>query len=582
MNRLAGETSPYLAMHAEDPVEWFPWGNEAFQTAAAESRPIFLSIGYSSCHWCHVMQRESFKDDETARMLNDHFLPVKVDREQRPDVDALYMDYVIATTGHGGWPMSVFCTPQKLPVVGGTYFPPRANGQLPGLDDVMAEVIGAFRRAPDQTDDTAARSLRFLQEHNGPPLSRPITWKVVEDAAEVILRGVDREHGGFGYAPKFPQATVLAFLAAFHRRSGDPEVAYQLRRALEAMLRGGIYDQAGGGLFRYSTDESWLVPHFEKMLYDQALLLSNLAAAIRIEPSEEFEHAIRQTVTFLDREMTAPGGGYRSSLSAETDGVEGATYVWTYEELASLLSAEEMSLAERALGVQEPGNWEGKSILARRDGRAEEADAIDELLSRILAERGHRPQPAPDTKVLTSWNALAARGLLEAGDVLGDSAMVNRGAELASLLLDGAAAGDGVVHVLGDPAVAEVRLAEDHALLAAACLTAHEVTGDAGMLEEAERLHAHVLERFSEGGVTYMTPDGTDLPVRPLERSDNPTPSGRATTVENAVRLLRLTGREEYREYAEDAFPHFWSVADNAPSFAGTALVAASEYLGAT
>jgi uncharacterized protein YyaL (SSP411 family) len=573
-NRLGNASSPYLRMHADDPVDWFPWGEEAFSRAVETKRLIFLSSGYASCHWCHVMQRESFKDPETATFLNEHFVPVKVDREMRPDVDALYMDYVVATMGHGGWPMSVFITPGLVPIMGGTYFPKDAPKGMASFMDVLKALEETWRTENDHALTIAQASLAFLKEQNGDRGHAEITPRLLDDSAEAILRLSDQTHGGFGTAPKFPQAPLLSFLLRYASRTNDPEVAYQVELALHGMLRGGIYDQAGGGIARYSTDESWLVPHFEKMLYDNALLLQNLAGAMRLSPSDEWAHTARATAAFLQRDLAAPDGGFYAALSADTEGVEGATYVWTYEQLAEVLTADELALAERELGVTRAGNWEGKNVLTRRDGRANDPEAVDRVLARILEARDARPQPDVDSKVLVSWNALAARGLMEAGDAIDDREMVGLG--LATLtLLDDAVSGDEVPHALGEDSA--VRLLEDYAALTAACLTAHEVIGEGAWLERAKRLHEATLARFQSGNLLYMTPEKVDLPLRPREDTDSPTPSGAATTAVNAVRLFDATREEGYLDWLRDNLGQFWATADYAPDQAGTALEA---YMG--
>ncbi|MBA4371033.1 MAG: hypothetical protein C0418_05595, partial [Coriobacteriaceae bacterium] len=388
-------------------------------------------------------------------------------------------------------------------------------------------------------------------------------------------------NGGFGEAPKFPQIPALLFLAEYARLAPDAWVAMQVRRAVEAMVRGGIYDQAGGGICRYTVDETWLVPHFEKMLYDQALLLRALAAAAADgKDTAEFAHVARQTAEFLAREMRLRGGAYASALSADMGGVEGATYVWTHEELADVLSADQLELAERHLGVTPEGDWEEcANILTRREGRAEDADAVDAVLARLLEARAKRPQPDLDDKALVSWNAMLARGLMEAGAAFGDDGLAAQGRDLLGVLLEATGGGADVPHVLDDPDTASVRLIEDHAHLAAACLAAHRATGDAGALGTASRLHARTLELFLDGDALYMTPAETDLPVRPREQNDNPTPSGAATATENALALSRLTGDASHRELAAALLRRWWAIADCAPAFAGTALSAMADML---
>lgn len=578
-NRLSDARSPYLRMHADDPVDWRLWNAETLSYAREVQRPIFLSSGYSACHWCRVMHDESFSDPGIADLLNSSFVPVKVDRELRPDVDSLYMDYVVATTGRGGWPMSVFLTPDGEPLMGASYLPKTPVGQLPSLREAAETVRDIWEEDRGHALTIAQAGRAFLVEQVTPKTPAAPEPSLIDDAAEAMLRDSDQTHGGFGKAPKFPQAPLLLFLVAYVERTGDAEVRYQIEHAVQALLRGGIYDQAGGGIARYATDEAWLVPHFEKMLYDNGLLLSVLGRLHAVAPSDEYAHAARQTAAFLQRDLAAPGGGFFASLSADAAGVEGGTYVWRYEELAEALTAEELSIAERDLGVTREGNWEGTNILTRRTGREEEPEATDRVLARILQLRAGRPQPDVDTKVLTSWNALAARGLMEAGGAIGDREMTGLGVETVRRLL-AAVADDRVPRDVEEPN--GVQLLEDQAALIAACLTAYETLGEESFLADAERLQAAAVERFEERGVLYMTPAVSDLPVRPREQSDAPAPSGAATLVENALRLFSLTGKQVYLIWAGQRIPDFHVVSEYAPDHSGTALLATIRYLDET
>jgi uncharacterized protein len=577
-NRLADETSPYLRLHANDPVDWFPWGEEAFARARDLRLPIFLSIGYASCHWCHVMQRESFRDTAVAEALNDRFVPIKVDRESRPDVDELYMAYVVAANGHGGWPMSVFLTPQLRPIFGGTYFPPEPAHNLPSFLQVLDDVAEAFGHRPHVADNTAEEALEYLRVLFAPPLPDTISRGMLHRSADALLGMSDSVHGGFGGAPKFPQSPVLDFLLAYHRLTADDRALSCAERTLRAIVRGGIFDQAGGGIARYTVDDGWLIPHFEKMLYDNAQLLTTLASMQAARPDPEWEYAIRATAAFLQRDLATADGLYVSSLSADTRGEEGATYVWTHDELAALLSADELALAEEALGVSAEGNWEGRTILTRSEGREHRPDAVDALLGKLLDARQQRPQPEADTKVLVSWNALAARGLLDAGAALYDEGLTNRGLALVQLLLEGAVATDGgVLHQLGDERSLNVRLAEDAAALALAVAAAYDATGDDALLGEASRLLQGASERFSRDGVWYMTPEDTELPLRPLAQHDSPTPSSAALAATAAIKLWRASGDESFRWYAEDALERLTPIAERSPLRAGTALAAVAD-----
>jgi uncharacterized protein YyaL (SSP411 family) len=575
-SRLAGAKSPYLRQHAQDPVDWYIWGPDAFRRARTLDRPIFLSVGYSACHWCHVMQRESFKDPDTAAFLNDHFVPVKVDRELRPDVDALYMDYIVATTGAGGWPMSVFLTPDLVPLLGGTYFPKERRGSVPSFRDVLEAVESAYRTGGDDVATAAEGTLRFLREQAAPKEAGALDRDAMDHAAEYLLLIGDVDHGGFRGAPKFPQLPALLFMCEYYRLEPDPGIEWAVQQTLTKIIRGGIYDQAGGGVHRYAVDSAWRSPHFEKMLYDQGLLLSALAAAAPIGDDaarDEYAHVAQQTAAFMRREMTAPGGGFISALSADTLGIEGATYVWTRKQLRAALAGPAYDIATSLLGADAE---EEPFTLARTHGRADRPEIVDGVLAAILAERDHRPAPERDDKVITSWNAIAARGLMEAGARFGDRVMSALGLESLVALLERALRPDGPVHVLEDPSVADVRLIEDAAHAGAACLTAFDITADAAWLERAVRLHKDTVDIFADEGVLYMCAAATELPVRPREQSDQPMPTGAAVAIENAVRLAEATGKDEYQEFAEGALRQFWAIADFAPEHAGKALEAAT------
>jgi uncharacterized protein YyaL (SSP411 family) len=574
--RLADAASLYLRQHADDPVEWYTWGEEAFSRARELDRPIFLSVGYSACHWCHVMQRESFRDADTAALINERFVPVKVDRELRPDVDALYMDYVVATTGSGGWPMSVVLSPGLVPLLGGTYFPRDPSDSLPSLTDVLQAADEAYATGGDEMRAVVEGSLAFLREQAAPKPAGDMDTDMIDRSAEYLIRLVDPEFGGFGKAVKFPEAPLMLFLCAYWGLNPDAEVRFTIEKTIGSIIRGGIYDQAGGGMFRYSVGRDWRTPHFEKMLYDQAQLLSVLAAAAPIVSHDdivaEFGHVARQTVAFLQREMTSPDGGFVAALSADAGGIEGGAYQWTREQLRSALAPPAYDVAVRELGADAE---EEPFTLVRPRGRADDPGIVDGVLDAMRAERERRPRPERDSKVVTSWNALLARGLMEAGTRFGDPAMASLGLGTLVSLMERALTPDGLVHVPGDPSVAGVRLLEDSAHVAAACLSALDVTGDPVWLERAVNMHADTLERFAADDVLYMTSVDTELPVRPREQSDQPMPSGAATAIDNAARLAEATGDDGYLEYATTALKRFWAITDVAPEHAGRALEAA-------
>jgi len=578
-NRLKGSVSPYLCQHASDPVDWFPWGDEAFETARRLDKPVLLSCGYSACHWCHVMQRESFRDEDTARLINDTCVAVKVDRELRPDVDALYQDYVAASTGSGGWPLTAWLTADRLPVFGGTYFPLRPPAGLIGFTDALEGVATAWRDERADVEKTAAHSLEFLLRAAAAPTG-PIDRAMLDVAAEAVLNLQDPVHGGLKGSMKFPQLPTIEFLCAYARIVRDSELLRAIERTMLAIVRGGIYDHVGGGVHRYATDAQWRTPHFEKMLYDQGLLLSALATAAPLASTgavrDEYAHAARSTAAFMTREMALPAGGFAASLSADTGGVEGTTYTWTRAQLEEALDADGVALCERELGAEPEGSLRAVT-LHRPGGRTGDAAVVDSVLAKLAQARALRPQPDVDGKTLTAWNAIAAKGLIEAGTEFGDAVMVEAGVKAALYLDATAAMPTGVLREPNDPSVASVRLLEDAAHLVAALLACADATGDGAVRERAAALHADTLARFADGPVLYAVPDDTDLPLRIREGGDGAMPSGASTTILNAVRLGRATGDESYLDFAESALEQMWSMVDFAPEQTGRTLAVAVE-----
>jgi uncharacterized protein len=575
--RLRNSASPYLRGHADDPVDWREWDDAAFSDARALGRPVMLSCGYSACHWCHVMQRESFRDPTTAALINERLVAIKVDRQLRPDIDALYQDYVAATAGAGGWPLTVFLTPEKLPIAGGTYFPREPGPAIPSLQEVVHAVAEAYDAGGPQLETTARAGLDYLRARAADQPEGDIDRGTLDYAADFLVQIHDPVFGGMRGAPKFPQLPTIEFLAAYQRLAPDPDVAFAIEQTLLSIVRGGIYDQVGGGVHRYAMDAEWRMPHFEKMLYDQGLLLSALAAAAPIasgdEVRAEYAHVAREIAAFLTREMTAPGGGFIAALSAETQGIEGATYTWTVAELSGALGAEDLALTRAALGACESGAE--RFTLHRPGGRGADADRVDGVLAALRAARDLRPRPDVDDAVLTAWNAIAARGLMEAGATFGDQTMVDAGCATTRYLLDTAPGTNGVVRLLNAPEAVPVRLLEDAAHLTSAALSAAQATGDGELLGRAAALHADTLSRFAEGSALYMTALPGDLPVRPREGGDGAIPSGASTVIENAVHLGLALGDDSALDLARAALRRTWAVVDFAPEQAGRALAAA-------
>jgi uncharacterized protein len=580
-NRLADETSPYLLQHAHNPVDWWPWGPDALARAKLLDRPIFLSIGYAACHWCHVMERESFEDEATAAVLNAHFIPVKVDREERPDLDQLYMGAVQAMTGQGGWPMSVFLTPEGRPFFGGTYFPDTPRHGMPSFRQVLEGVRQAWTEQRAEVESAGSQLVSALVQAQsvGQPDAGLPPATVLDTAAAGVESSFDPVNGGWGTAPKFPQPMTIEFLLRRHVASGDARPLATARRSLDAMAAGGIRDQLGGGFHRYSTDARWLVPHFEQMLYDNAQLARVYVHAWALTGDPAYLETATGTLDYMLRELRTAEGGLAASQDADTEGEEGATFVWTAAEVRELLG-DDVALFSAAYGVTDDGNWEGRTILSRVRGDGELAErfglAPGEVRSRLeacraalLARRNERPQPARDDKVLAGWNGLAIAALADAARLLAANAGAERG-ELrarAAGYRDAAATAAGAV--LGglrdeggrlrrswkDGRASADGVLEDYANLADGLLALYEATFEEGYFRDARSLVDAILERFADpDGGFYDTPaDGEALIVRPRDVQDNATPSGNAMAVTALLRLAALTGEGRYRTAAEQA-----------------------------
>ena len=525
MNRLADETSPYLLQHADNPVDWYAWGDDAFERARAEDRPILLSVGYSACHWCHVMEHESFEDDETARLMNERFVNVKVDREERPDVDALYMDAVVALTGHGGWPMTVFLTPEGEPFFGGTYFPPEPRHGMPAFREVLTAVSDLYT----ERRGAAAGSARQLVD------AIPLTESILFDAARVLRRQFDPEWGGFGGAPKFPQAPVLEFLLRMHLR-GDVEALGMVTKTLDAMAAGGMYDLLGGGFHRYSVDRQWLVPHFEKMLYDNALLAPVYLHAWAVTGEERYRRVAEETLDYVLRELALPEGGLASAQDADTDGVEGLTFTWTAEE----------GVPEELLQPFE----DGRSIIR--------GDLDEDLRWRLLEVREQRPKPARDDKAIASWNGLALAALAEGGRRLDRPDYVDAARAIGEFLLGPMSDDEGRLYRSYREGRAKTTgFLEDYADVAHGLLERHVATGELSWLHEANRLAGLAVELFADdaNGGFFRTPEhGERLIARQKAFDDNPTPSGNSMLAYVLLRIARIYGDDELERRAVGVF----------------------------
>jgi uncharacterized protein len=573
-NRLAAATSPYLLQHAGNPVDWYEWGPEAFNRARREDRPIILSVGYAACHWCHVMERESFEDPETARLMNDHFVSIKVDREERPDVDAIYMDAVQALTGQGGWPMTVFLTPEGEPFFAGTYFPDRDRHGMPSFSRVLQGVAEAWR---DRREDLLDQGKRVVDALSPTPASsdRPLTDEILGTAFDGLRQAFDPEWGGFSQAPKFPQPMTLELLLRLDAR-GREGARDMLKLTLDRMAAGGMYDQVGGGFHRYSTDRRWLVPHFEKMLYDNAQLARLYARAWQVTGRPAYRRVAEGTVDYLLRDLRHPDGGFLSSEDADSEGVEGKFYVWSWDELVAEVGDD----VAATLGAEPGGNWEGTNVLWRP--RAE-ADVPEAALRRLLEVRGRRTRPAADDKILAGWNGLAISALAVTGRVFGRSDHVEAAVAAAHFVLSALRREDGrLLRGWRDGRTTGPAFADDHALLAGACLDLYETTFAERWFEEARALAADLLRLFADesGGFYQSGADAERLVVRPKELFDNAVPSGNSAAAEVLLRLSLFTGDGSLEDAAAAALRAGGDLLPRAPTAFGTALGALDLYLG--
>ncbi|MEO7040714.1 MAG: thioredoxin domain-containing protein [Gemmatimonadaceae bacterium] len=592
-NHLAGETSPYLLQHADNPVDWRPWGDEALSVARATNRPILLSIGYAACHWCHVMAHESFEDPLTAEFMNEHFVCIKVDREERPDLDAVYMQAVQAMTGHGGWPMTVFLTPTAEPFYGGTYFPPADRHGMPSFMRVLKSVSDAYSQRPE-TIAASVASMRQIYEGSVAGAAagagagvggEEITAEFLDSAVHAVAANFDVELGGFGGAPKFPPTMLLDFLLRHWARTGDASALEMARNTFVKMAHGGIYDQVGGGFARYSVDARWLVPHFEKMLYDNALLIRFGAQLFEATRDGEARRVTSETVSWLAGEMTAPGGGFYSSLDADSEGVEGKFYVWTTEELDSVLG-DDSPIVKMFYGATASGNFEGHNILHMPLSTQDVADRnnidLDKLLSivasakeKLYGYRSRRIWPTRDDKIIAAWNGLALRGVVEAGRALDDDefrALAMRNAEflLQHMIVDGRC-----MRSYSDRSHRLPGFLEDQAAVALGFLAVFEQSLDAKWLNAARLLARVMLDKFwdAEQATFFDTShDAEQLVSRPRDPTDNATPSGTSLAVDLLLRLANYDGNQNSRAIAARVMNSLADAASRYPSAFGHLL----------
>jgi uncharacterized protein len=585
VNRLAAATSPYLLQHKDNPVDWWPWGDEAFAEAVRRDVPVLISIGYAACHWCHVMAHESFEDDATATYLNQHFVAIKVDREEQPDVDAVYMEATQALTGHGGWPMTVFATPTGEPFFCGTYFPPAPRHGMPSFPQLLASITQTWTERRDEVLAAGQRIVSALAEQaRVPAAGDPPTDAQLAAAVAALTQQYDDARGGFGGAPKFPPSMVLELLLRHHARTGSPDALRMVEGTAEAMARGGMYDQLAGGFARYSVDADWVVPHFEKMLYDNALLARIYLHWWRATGHPLARRVALETCDWMLAELRTPEGGIASSLDADTDGVEGSTYVWTPEQLVDVLGDVDGSWAAELLAVTPSGTFEHGSSTAQLRTDPDDQDRWADVRARLVAHRATRAQPGRDDKVVAAWNGLAVAALAETGALLERPDLVRAATDVAQLLV-GTHVVDGRLRRASRDGVVGPHLGvlEDYADVAEGLLTLFAVTGESAWLAHAGRLLDVVLAHFTDGngGFFDTAEDQTDsrLARRPQDPTDNATPSGWSAAAGALLTYAAYTGSVAHREAAERGLGVYAPLAGAHARFAGWGLAVAAALL---
>jgi uncharacterized protein len=567
-NRLAHETSPYLLQHKSNPVDWWPWGPAALIEAKRSHKPILLSVGYAACHWCHVMAHESFEDEATARVMNELFVNIKVDREERPDIDQIYMSALHLMGERGGWPMTMFLTPEGEPFWGGTYFPRTSQYGRPGFVDVLRNVARIFHEEPQSVEQNRAALMARLAEDARPKGRVTIGTAELDRAAAQIAGLIDPVDGGLRGAPKFPQAMLLEFLWRAGQRTGEQRYFAAVELTLERICQGGIYDHLGGGFSRYSVDERWLVPHFEKMLYDNALLLELLALAHQRSGHELFRTRARETVDWLRREMTAEGGAFSASLDADSEGEEGKFYVWSLAEIKDVLGPEDAGFFAARYDVTPEGNFEGHHILNRlKDPPRSMADEerLAPLRQKLLSARSRRVRPGLDDKILADWNGLMIAALVNAGLALDEPSWLQIAARAFLFVDSRLGRGDRLGHSWRDGRLLFPGLASDHAAMIRAALALHEATGEAGYLERALDWQAALDRRYANpatGGYFLTASDAEGLVVRPNSTADEATPNPNAVAAQNLVRLAFFSGPDAWRAQADKLFAGLLPIAN--------------------
>jgi len=594
-NRLIDETSPYLLQHARNPVDWYPWGGEAIARAKELDRPVFLSIGYSACHWCHVMEHESFEDPGIAAYLNEHYVCIKVDREERPDLDQIYMTSVQLITGRGGWPMSVFLTPELKPFYGGTYWPPRARMQRPGFFDILTSVHEAWVERRDEVEDQSSHLTRAVAQHSGirgEPAS--LDEGLLEGAMHDLLQAADRTHGGFGDAPKFPHPMDLRVLLRCWKRFGNQDALDVVTLTLDRMSRGGIYDHLGGGFHRYSTDGHWLAPHFEKMLYDNALLTPVYLEGFQVTGNHDYARVVRETLDYVLREMTQPEGGFYSTQDADSEGEEGRFFVWKEAEITDLLGTPDARVFCTAYDVSDRGNWENTNILNRALSSVEAAQVLkmpsgqlEDILARCRAKlfsaRAGRIAPGRDGKVLVSWNGLMISAMARAASVLGEPEYSAAARAAVDFILTGMRAEDGrLLHAFKDGQAKFNGCLDDYVCLIDGLVDLYQATFDESLIVYAVDLARCVMEQFRDpqGGFFYTPSDHEELITRVTDSQDNAVPSSNGMTAWTMLRLARLTFDNRLEEQAVETLKALSGQMRSLAMASGQALLALDFLIG--
>ena len=593
-NKLINETSPYLLQHAHNPVDWYPWGDEAFEKAKAEDKPVLVSIGYSACHWCHVMEHESFEDEKIAAIMNEHFINIKVDMEERPDVDQIYMNFVQLTTGRGGWPMNVFLTPDKRPFFGGTYFPPASRYNMPSWPQILASIADAYQNRRDELETSATEIVGELRRLTIAEMAQEtLSTAMLDSAFSSYTRTFDAVNGGFGGAPKFPPAMSLEFLLRYHHRTGNDMALQMARYTCEKMARGGIYDQIGGGFHRYAVDSIWLVPHFEKMLYDNAQLVRVYLHLYQVTGADTFRQTAEETLEYVLRELTHEKGGFYSTQDADSEGVEGKFFVWTPAEITEVLGKDDAIVFNAYYDVTEHGNFEERNILnVKRDLAAVAAEIkrseehILEIVERgkrkLFEAREKRVKPHRDEKILTAWNGLMLAAFADAAAVLDSERYLQAARRNADFVLAELQANGKLLRTWKDGKAKLNGYIEDYANLADGLLRLFEVSGEIRYFREARRLADHMITEFwddENGGFYFTSNDHEELIVRNKDYFDNATPSGNSVGADVLLRLGRISGDDRYERFAVSILKLAAAKIRQYPQGFGRALSALEFYL---